>query len=235
MKRTFVTLVLMSASALLLTFTSCRKENTAPKDYTTEFNAQIDEQMFISAEIDGITVDAISVMEAAPFFTPGNTTVASVCNSTIVVDSSGPFPVITINYDGAACSQQTARKGSVELTLKKGKWLDAKSELEVQYNNIEVKRLRDNQAIVLSGTVVITNESGGGLYGVINNPVTHSLSSTNMQVKFSDGISRPWKISVNREFSFNNAYNHGKWFCWNCREYLCIRYHTRRKAFHDDH
>lgn len=205
MKNKILSPLLFAGAAILFIFSSCKKENSYSRDYSAEFNAQIDEQMLISAEIDGITVDAISTAEAAPYFTPGNTTVASICNGNISVGVGGTLTEISITYDGTNCAGLTERNGTVELTLKNNSWLDAKAVLSVKYNNIRIRRIRDNKTIILDGTVDIINESGGGLYNIVNASVTHSIASSDMSVTFEDGIKRPWEISVTRVFSYDRG------------------------------
>jgi hypothetical protein len=72
----------------------------------------------------------------------------------------------------------------------------------VQFNSLAITRLSDNKTITLNGTHTYTNVSGGSLIELPNEPagttITHSITSSNMQITFDNGAQRTWNVDRQR-------------------------------------
>jgi hypothetical protein len=194
--------------ALLLSFTACKKEKGNTTDNTTEATTQTQDQSVFSDEVDASANDADAAVEFSPSFTGRNQQVqTTICNATAVYDSISNPRTITITYNGANCFGTATRTGVVVLSIAQGvHWKDAGAVVTITFQNLAITRTSDNKSITINGAVSYTNVSGGLM---INLPtlgtITHTITSSNMSVKFDDNTTRTWQIAKQRIFTYNNG------------------------------
>jgi hypothetical protein len=125
----------------------------------------------------------------------------------VVVDSISNPRTITITYNGLNCFGTANRTGVVKLSMAQGiHWKDAGAVLTVQYINLHITRVSDNKSIIINGTMVHTNVSGGLLINLASlGTITHTLTSTGMSVTFDDNTQRVWQVAKQRVFTYNNG------------------------------
>lgn len=194
---------------LLTTITACKKEaeKTTAED-STELTTHTDDQSQVYVETDavandaGLAVETTSGMSGSIYNLP-----AEICDATLMYDTAGNTKKITITYNGAACGGTHTRTGSVVLSMPAGiRWKNAGAELTLTFQDLKIKRLRDNKSITLNGTHVITNVSGGLLRDLATREnITHTISSSNMSITFDDGTKRTWQVARKRVFTYNDG------------------------------
>ncbi len=213
---------LLRLSILVATFSTvllgCKKDNTssATDDLTTTTaNVQTasDDLTMVSNESSAVSDDAVSALN-------GNVAISgtadrtdgvdnikiTVCDATISYDTTSTTKTITIVYNGSNCKGNRTRTGTVILAVPRGQhWKKAGSTVTITIDDLTITRVRDGKTIVINGTKTITNTSGGliqnlATLGTIVNDVSSDLSIT-----FSGGLTRDWKVSKHRVFTYDNG------------------------------
>ena len=184
---------------------SCKKQDNI--DPQAEYMTQVDDQMFISAEIDMVTMDANTIVESTDYFYQRTAETAyGVCDASFTVDSASAYKYFTVSYNGVNCAGRSRREGEVVITMKKGQsFADAGTVINISYKNLKVTRLADNKYIILNGDLDLTNQSGGRMAGIYAKSLVHIISSNGMNITFDNGAKRLWQLSVKRIFSLDNG------------------------------
>ncbi len=192
--------------ALFTTFTACKKEAVS-SDTSTEITTHAEDQSTVSSDMDAIANDVNVAVESTTNFSGRESNINSVCNATVAVDSVSNPRTITINYAGTNCFGTHIRSGVVVLSMPAGvRWKDAGATLTVTYKELKITRSSDNKAITLSGTQTFTNVSGGLMVNLANmTSIIHTITSSNMLIKFDDNTVRTWQIAKKRTFTYNNG------------------------------
>jgi len=191
--------------ALFTTFTSCKKE-TVSND-SSEMTTHSEDQSMVSNDMDDIANDINIAVESSTSFSGRESHINSVCNATVAIDSVSNPRTITINYAGANCFGTHSRTGTVILSMPAAaRWKDAGAALTVTYQNLKITRLIDNKFVTLNGALTFTNVSGGLLINLPNmTNIIHTITSSNMSIKFADNSVRTWQIARKRTFTYNNG------------------------------
>jgi hypothetical protein len=213
--KTKIVLFLATVLFFVAIFSACKKENSNPKtDESTEIAVQSDDQSRFSNEIDAVATDADFSIENSPTFTgrlmrgQGDT----LCSATASYDLVNKK--ITITYDGASCTGDRTRTGTVVLSMApNAQWKNAGAFFTIQFQNLKITRLSDNKSITINGTQTYTNVSGHLLMDLINpqsgiHSITHAITSDDMTITFDDGTQRSWHIAKQRVYAasiVNNA------------------------------
>jgi hypothetical protein len=210
MKR-YIHLFSVTALALAITFTSCKKQSKDSTDISTEVTTHSDDQNTVSADMDAVTNDINVAVEGSTTFTgremtPQTPPTSPMCNANVTFDTLNNQRKITITYTGADCLNGHSRTGVVTLSMPIGAhWKNAGTTLTVTYQNLKITRLSDNKSITINGTHTIVNVSGGLL---INLPtlqsITHTINSSSMTITFDDGTQRSWQVARKRVYTFVN-------------------------------
>jgi hypothetical protein len=141
---------------------------------------------------------------------PGNADSIAICDAVIALDTANGDRQITITYNGTNCALDRTRTGSVVITWPEAQlWRDSGAVVTVQFNKLAITRLSDNKTITLNGTHTYTNVSGGSLITLPNQPgtsITHTITSSNMQITFDNGTQRTWNVARQRVFTYNGGY-----------------------------
>ncbi|HLX66643.1 MAG TPA: hypothetical protein VKR41_06595 [Puia sp.] len=142
---------------------------------------------------------------------PGSADSTAICDAVITLDTANGNRQITITYNGTNCALNRTRKGSVTITWPLGQlWSTAGAVVTVNFNSLAITRLLDNKTITLNGTHTYTNVSGGSLIDLPNAPtgttITHTITSSNMQITFDNGTQRTWSVDRQRVFTYSGGY-----------------------------
>lgn len=191
--------------ALFTTITSCKKE-TVSND-SSEMTTHSEDQSMISNDMDDIANDINLAIESSASFSGRESNINYVCNASVTIDSVSNPRTITLNYAGANCFGTHSRTGTVILSMPAAaRWKDAGAALTVTYQNLKITRLIDNKYVTLNGALTFTNVSGGLMINLPNmTNIIHTITSSNMSIKFADNSVRTWQIARKRTFTYNNG------------------------------
>lgn len=200
--------ILVLSLALVAMISSCIKKDANGEDHNAEASMQSDDQSQFSSQVDAVANETSAILE-------GTGTLAArlfdiqtlVCNASFVVDSVSSTRTVTITYNGADCFGNYSRTGTVVVSIPAGvHWKNAGAAITVNYQNLVVTRIIDNKSIIINGSHVITNVSGGLIYQLSGaNSITHTITSSGMTVKFSNGAQRTWQVAKQRVFTYSNG------------------------------
>jgi hypothetical protein len=206
---------------------SCNKSNSSSNSASSTTNLQTnsDDETRVSTETDAAFDDVNTAMTVQFNVTgaalgrqlmqtmvdgPGAGDSTAICDAVITVDTANGNRQITITYNGANCALDRTRSGSIVITWPKGQlWRDSGAVVTVQFDNLAITRLIDNKTITLNGTHTYTNVSGGSLINLPNNPgtsITHTITSSNMQITFDNGAQRTWNVARQRVFTYSGGF-----------------------------
>lgn len=193
-----------------LIFTACKKDdNPAPAPSTeVEVAAQADDEAMVSDEIDAIAADANALVEADASLSGDNSVLDEViCDATVAVNAETDPMTLTVTFNGANCGGKRTRTGVVILSMAKGShWKDEGASITVKYQDLKVTRKSDGKHITFNGSYVYTNVSGGLVYEAASlGTIIHTITSSDLSVKFEDGTTRTWNIARKKEFTFDNG------------------------------
>ncbi len=200
-------LVLIAITAISITFSSCKK-STIESDWANEFKTHTDDQSRISAESDEVFNDANAIIDGFGAFNGRVEGLNSViCNATVVLDSTLTLRRITVTYNGLNCAGTRSRTGVILLTIPLSQhWGDVGAVLTANIQNLAITRVSDNKSIVINGTHIITNVTGGRLRDLSTlGTIIHDISSAGMTITFDDGSQRVWQVAKRRTFTYNNG------------------------------
>jgi len=209
-------------------FASCNKSNSSSSNSPTsssDLQTNSDDETRVSTETDAAFDDVNTAMVTNYSVTgaalgrqlmqrvidgPGGDSIA-ICDATISLDTANGTRQITITYNGTNCALDRTRTGSITITWPISQlWRDSGAVVTVQFNSLAITRLSDNKTITLNGTHTYTNVSGGSLIELPNEPagttITHSITSSNMQITFDNGAQRTWNVDRQRAFTYSGGY-----------------------------
>jgi hypothetical protein len=135
----------------------------------------------------------------------------AICDAVISLDTANGDRQITITYNGTNCALDRTRTGSVTITWPIGQlWRDSGAVVTVTFNSLAITRLIDNKTITLNGTHTYTNTSGGSMISLSHKPtgttITHTITSSNMEITFDNGTQRTWSVDRQRAFTYSGGY-----------------------------
>ena len=195
--------------AVLTGLTACKKENSKPPpDSNQQLTTHADDQNRISSQIDAVANDVSFSIESSAAFSGRmqNTLGLTTCDASVSFDSVSNPRKITITYSGTNCNGSFKRTGSVVASMPANvHWKDQGATITVTYQNLKVTRLTDNKSITINGSHTITNISGGLLYNLSNQSITHDVSSSGLTISFDDNTQRSWMVANRRVFTYNNG------------------------------
>lgn len=206
---------------------ACNKSNSSNNNSagnsTANLQVQADDESRVSNETDAVANDVnitmsskgASVVTGAGYKsgieTSGVGTIQSlICDATVTLDTTNSSKTITITYNGSTnCSGTRTRTGVVVISLPVGQlWSTAGAQITVSIQNLKITRIRDGKSIVLNGTHIYTNVSGGRLTDLALGDVSsikHTITGDSMQITFDDGSQRIWNVARQRVFTFNGT------------------------------
>jgi hypothetical protein len=207
---------------------SCKKSNSDSSNSPTsssDLQTNSDDETRVSTETDAAFDDVNTAMTVQYNVTgaalgrqvmhtvldgPGSADSTAICDAVITLDTANGDRQITITYNGTNCALDRIRTGSVVITWPENQlWRTAGAVATVQFNNLAITRLSDNKTITLNGTHTYTNVSGGSLITLPNDPggsITHTITSSNMQITFDNGAKRTWNVARQRVITYNGGY-----------------------------
>jgi len=206
-----LTILAASFSTLLL---GCKKDDsnstTGAATTATDLQTSSDDLTMVSNESDAVSDDAVASLN-------GNVSVSgradgdgnikiNVCDATITYDTTSTTKTITIVYNGANCSGNRERTGTVTIAVPKGQhWNKAGSVIDITINALTITRIKDGKTIVINGTKTITNTSGGLLQNLASLQTIVNDVSANLSITFKSGLVRSWQTSKHRVFTYDNG------------------------------
>ena len=207
---------------------SCNKSNSSNNNSSsnTDLQSNSDDVTRVSTETDAALDDVNTAMTVQYNATgaaigrqmmttildgPGSTDSTAICDAVITVDSASNPRTITITYNGTNCALDRTRSGSVVISWPAGQlWRNAGAVVTVQFNSLVITRLSDNKTITINGTHTYTNVSGGSLISLPNAPagtsITHTITSSNMQITFDNSTKRNWNVARQRVFTYSGGF-----------------------------
>ena len=200
----------IAALFLAVSIVSCDKkgdDNNTP-DYDAEAAAQSDDQFSFASQVDAVAADGNLVIQNVGSLSGREyDVVTGLCNGTYTANVAGDPKTFTITYNGANCLSTYSRTGTVTFSMPASTtWKTAGAVVTVTYTNLVVTRTIDNKKITINGSHTITNVTGGLLSNLASSgPITHSVTSQGMSVKFGDETARTWQVSRNQTYSYNNG------------------------------
>ena len=202
--------VLMAALALSVSFLSCKKDKTGT-DTNTDLVTHSDDQSTVAngtdeiADAMNVTIDNYTAFNGIVGSTDGITGIP--CNATAVLDSAGGLRRITITFSGPNCANTRTRTGVIQLTMPLTQhWKDAGAVVTANVQNLRITRISDGKSIVVNGTIMATNVSGGRLRDLSSlGTIVHTITSTGVTVTFDNSTQRTWQIAKKRTFTYNNG------------------------------
>lgn len=198
------------AIATATAFTACKKESKETTDDKTEIETHVDDQNRVASDLDDVSADADAALEGNVSFsgrTQNGATTLSVCGASAVADTTGATRRITITYNGNNCQGTTFRTGTVVISMPATqRWKNAGAAVTVRFENLKVKRLRDNKSITFNGSQIITNVSGGLLWQLATlQSVTHTVVGNSISITFDDSTQRTWNVARKKVYTYNNG------------------------------
>jgi hypothetical protein len=187
---------------------SCKKNSDDKVDFATESSVQTEDQNNVASENDNLANDINAVVDNYGVLTGRtNNLFPPPCDATITVDSISTPKKVTITFNGSTCNPLRKRTGTIVVTMPtQGRWRDAGAEITVSIQNVKITRTRDNKSIVINGTQLIKNISGGLIRNLATlNTITHTITSNNMSITFDNNTQRNWNIAKRRVFTYNNG------------------------------
>lgn len=126
------------------------------------------------------------------------------CNMTYDSIVSGDTMTYTLTFNGLNCNGNKLKTGQIIIKrIVTAAWSQAGTYVSVQFINFKVTKVTSQKWIMLNGTKVWTNVSGG-LIKNLGNPnttiVTHSIIGS-IQASFSDTTTRTWNIARKKTFT----------------------------------
>jgi hypothetical protein len=204
--------LIVTVFVMTISFNSCKKDNksSSSTDTTTEAQAQASDQTTYNNESNAVSDDVNTSLDVsggsfnartAGVTTPPLTFTLA-CDFSVAFDTASVPHTMTLTYSGS-CSGTRSRTGIVVVSFSPDfKWGSAGAQLTVKYNNLKITRLSDGKSIVLNGTRVMTNVSGGLLKDLATlTNVIHTFTD-NMSVTFDNTTQRTWTNSYTRTFTY---------------------------------
>jgi hypothetical protein len=190
-------LAVIFASAIALTFSSCKKDNL---DKVKVDPASMEQLSADENNVENIMNDATS--DITSVMSNNGTNLKSAewipCNAT--VDSTAAVNdtvTIYITYNGLNCNETRFRTGKIEIKKQVGThWGQAGATVIYKYINFTVTRVSNNKTVILNGTKTFVNVNGGHRWqvGSIINSYVERISGS-MQASFDNGTSRSWNVA----------------------------------------
>jgi hypothetical protein len=201
--------ILIAALALSVSFLSCKKAGVSAEN--TDMVTQADDHSNFSTGTDEISNDINTTIDNYNAFQGKVGSVDDItglpCNATAVMDSANGLRRITITFNGPNCTNTRNRVGVILLTMPLAqRWKDAGAVLTINVQNMVITRIRDGKSIVVNGTILATNVSGGRLRDLASlGTIVHTVTSNGMTVTFENNTQRSWQIAKQRTFTYNNG------------------------------
>ena len=215
----FFRIVLVAASLTIMF--ACKKDSSSSSGSTpgtTNLQTNSDDQTMASNENDAVSDDATSALTVNPSIAGasingakaggsvlGGNDSTGICDATVAFDTTSSTKTVTITYNGTNCWGNRTRTGTVVISVPKGvHWADQGATVSINVN-LTITRIRDGKVLVINGTKVITNKSGGLLTNLATlTSITHDLSDT-LSITFDNGTARIWNVSKERVFTYNDG------------------------------
>jgi hypothetical protein len=202
MKKVCLSLPVFAMALFALTFTSCKKESAGDDAQSAVDVATV------SNAVNSTTDDAdnaTSQVKSMAGKTAGSIILNNLCTGAAVTDTSSVAQQLTLSYSGTGTCQGVIRTGTVTATLTSGtSWADKGAVITISTTGLSFTDAVTGATYSISGSITITNESGGLAYDVFVNsnpgPIQHRHQGS-LQVTFPNGSQRTWKFDRTRVYT----------------------------------
>jgi len=196
----FLSFLIAIAIIGLLT-TSCNKDEKNEKIPDASSMQQLaQDEVTIESYSNEALDDANEVLSKNSF----KTTSSLPCNSSIDSLITGDTMTYTLTFNGLNCSGNKLKTGQLIFKRKlSAPWSQAGTAVSMQFLNFKVTKVSTQKWIMLNGTKIWTNVSGGlikNLGSSATTSVTHSIVGS-IQAAFSDTTTRTWNIARKKTFT----------------------------------
>lgn len=191
---------------LLLGIASCTKDSpTEQAQDNSEISVHADDEAFFTGETDALFSNINEVLDDG--YSSGRIQDNIICDASVAVDLLSNPQKITISFNGEDCVGSKTREGAIVLSAPAGtKWQEAGAAFTIEYKNFKVTRKSDKKSVTINGEQTFTNESGGLLLNLASlESVTHLVTSSGLDVTFSNGAKRSWFTAQKRVFTYDNG------------------------------
>jgi hypothetical protein len=198
------TLSVLILLVAVFALTGCKKDKTTePVSSTASMQQLAKDEVTVTKASDETLNDANTVLsggqgnfKSTEFLWPCHATIDSV----IVGTDSITYRIV---YNGINCPGNRTRVGVVEVTRKISQpWGEPGAGTVVRFINLRITKNSNNKSLVLNGTKVFVNVSGGYMWQLGNTMtsiVHHAYGSLN--ATFDDGTTRQWQFDRQRTFT----------------------------------
>jgi hypothetical protein len=194
----FSNMAVILVSAIVLTFTSCAKDDLSQG---TADPASLEQLSADEINVDNVMKDAES--DITSVMSGGNggnfkSTAWRLCGASI--DSlaiANDTITIRLTFNGLTCNDKRSRTGKIELKTKVGiRWNQAGAAVVCKFIDFTETRVATGKSVKLNGTKTIMNMNGGHRWqvGTIISSYVEQISGS-MQASFDNGTSRTWNIA----------------------------------------
>ncbi|MEO7522776.1 MAG: hypothetical protein ABIT58_01705 [Ferruginibacter sp.] len=201
-----IRVLLVLALVLSISFLSCKKDRDS--DSSTDLATHADDQSGVAAGTDDIALDANNIAATFNAFGKVEAVANLPCNATATLDSTTTTKTITVVYNGANCPGTRNRVGTVVLSMPiLQRWGDVGAVLTIETQSLTITRLVDNKSISISGSMIITNVSGGRVINLTTGSpaIIHDITSPGLTVTFDNGTQRNWQVAKRRTFTYDGG------------------------------
>lgn len=185
-----------------LTFTGCKKDKTPDPAVNTQSMQQLTkDEVTVTQVSDDALYDANTVLSGNQ---NKSTETLWPCNA--IIDSvtvAGDSISYHITYIGDNCNHTRVREGQVIVTKKIGEnWGAQGATTTVKLINLKITKKSNGKWLILNGTKIFTNVSGGFLWqlGINHTSIVHRAVGA-LTATFDDGTTRIWYLNRQRTFT----------------------------------
>jgi hypothetical protein len=191
-------------------FAACKKNSDSNEIPAADVQIGVhsDDESMLSEEIDAVATDANTLVESDASLSGNNSVVDEIiCDASVAINKDTDPMTMTITFNGANCGIKRNRTGVVVLSMAKGaEWKNAGTAITVHYEDLKITRRNDGKSITLNGSETYTNVSGGLVTQAASlGSIIHTITSSELSVKFDDASERTWNIARQKEFTYSNG------------------------------
>lgn len=191
-------LVFILVSAMVLTFTSCAKDNL---DLTSADPSSLEQFSADENNVENVLKDVESDVTSVMSDKLGNfkSLAWMPCNAKLdTISITKDTLAIRITFNGLTCNNKRNRTGTIELKTKLGtKWNDKGAAVVCKFIDFTVTNVgSDKSAVKLNGTKTMVNVNGGHRWQVGTTLTSYVERITgSMKASFDNGTSRTWNVA----------------------------------------
>jgi len=191
---------LILVAVLGLALTGCKKEKNDSNPDSTSLQQLSKDEINVVAASDEALNDVSMMLSGGQLKSTQLWPCHATIDSTSVINDTITY---YITYDGLNCPETIYRSGQVEVKKQVGThWGQPGATVTVKLIDFERTRVATGRTVILNGTKIFKNVSGGHIwqlgYGVTT--IEHRITGS-VQATFEDNTTRTWNIARKRVFT----------------------------------